>query len=73
MAYYRICERCGARLDPGEHCTCEREMTRDYMIEYLDRNDRRILHRQEAKSEEEAVLRFRKYHYGCRVLEVAKA
>lgn len=21
--YYRICERCGAHLDPGETCDCE--------------------------------------------------
>ena len=24
--YYRVCEKCGARLDPGEHCTCEQEI-----------------------------------------------
>lgn len=23
MSYFRICEKCGATLDPGEHCTCE--------------------------------------------------
>ena len=23
--YYRVCERCGAHLDPGEVCSCERE------------------------------------------------
>lgn len=22
MAYYNICEKCGATLDPGEKCTC---------------------------------------------------
>ena len=22
--YYRTCEECGAHLDPGEHCECER-------------------------------------------------
>lgn len=22
MAYYRVCARCGANLDPGEHCDC---------------------------------------------------
>lgn len=21
--YYKICERCGARLDPGETCDCQ--------------------------------------------------
>ena len=25
MPYYKICEKCGATLDPGEKCTCERE------------------------------------------------
>ena len=23
MAYYRECPRCGAHLDPGEHCDCK--------------------------------------------------
>lgn len=22
MPYWRMCEFCGARLDPGEHCDC---------------------------------------------------
>ena len=26
MAYYSICESCGATLDPGEKCTCEKEI-----------------------------------------------
>lgn len=25
MAYFRVCEICGANLDPGEKCTCEQE------------------------------------------------
>lgn len=25
MAYYDICAVCGAHLDPGEKCTCEKE------------------------------------------------
>lgn len=25
MAFYRTCPRCGAALDPGEHCDCESE------------------------------------------------
>lgn len=25
MSYYRICPKCGAALDPGEKCDCERE------------------------------------------------
>ncbi len=25
MAYYNICNRCGATLDPGETCDCEVE------------------------------------------------
>lgn len=24
MSFYRICPRCGAALDPGERCDCER-------------------------------------------------
>ena len=24
MPYYRVCERCGAHLDPGETCDCGR-------------------------------------------------
>lgn len=23
--YYNECEKCGAHLDPGEHCDCEEE------------------------------------------------
>lgn len=26
MAYFDICEHCGATLDPGERCTCEKEI-----------------------------------------------
>lgn len=22
MSYYNVCARCGANLDPGEHCDC---------------------------------------------------
>lgn len=25
MAYYHTCPYCGANLDPGEHCDCEKE------------------------------------------------
>ncbi len=25
MAYYNVCSRCGAALDPGERCDCENE------------------------------------------------
>ena len=25
MPYYKVCEKCGATLDPGEKCMCERE------------------------------------------------
>lgn len=25
MAYYQTCPECGAHLDPGESCDCERE------------------------------------------------
>ncbi len=27
MAYYRICPRCGAALDPGERCDCTENKT----------------------------------------------
>lgn len=23
--YYRVCQKCGAALDPGERCDCEKE------------------------------------------------
>lgn len=25
MSYYRTCDYCGAALDPGERCDCEKE------------------------------------------------
>lgn len=25
MAYFAVCPDCGANLDPGEHCDCEKE------------------------------------------------
>ncbi len=25
MSFYNVCNKCGANLDPGEKCTCERE------------------------------------------------
>ena len=28
MAFYNVCEKCGAHLDPGEHCDCESEKKR---------------------------------------------
>ena len=28
MSYYRTCPKCGAALDPGEKCECEREPVR---------------------------------------------
>ena len=27
MAYYRTCEHCGANLDPGESCDCDKKET----------------------------------------------
>lgn len=27
MAYYNTCPVCGAHLDPGEECDCEKEKT----------------------------------------------
>ena len=28
MAFYKICPKCKAHLDPGEHCDCEEEEKR---------------------------------------------
>lgn len=30
MAYYTVCPACGANLDPGEKCDCERIRTQQY-------------------------------------------
>ncbi len=30
MAYYSVCEICGANLDPGERCDCEEEREREH-------------------------------------------
>lgn len=27
--YYRVCQKCGAALDPGERCDCEEERIRE--------------------------------------------
>lgn len=35
MAFYRICPRCGAALDPGEKCDCEREALTKVIISKL--------------------------------------
>lgn len=34
MAYYHICPRCGASLDPGERCDCM-ERPRDVYLAYI--------------------------------------
>lgn len=28
MAYYKLCDKCGCNLDPGERCDCEQEAQR---------------------------------------------
>lgn len=28
MAFYRVCDKCGCSLDPGERCDCEQEVRR---------------------------------------------
>lgn len=28
MAFYNVCPKCGAHLDPGEPCDCEQEQER---------------------------------------------
>ena len=37
MPYYKICEKCGATLDPGEKCTCEREYREEQEEKELQR------------------------------------
>lgn len=27
--YYRVCQKCGAALDPGERCDCEHEKEKE--------------------------------------------
>lgn len=29
MAYFNTCTKCGANLDPGEHCDCEEDESRN--------------------------------------------
>lgn len=31
--YYRVCPKCGAALDPAEHCDCEEERARERKME----------------------------------------
>lgn len=33
MDYFRICPDCGARLDPGEICDCQRDELECYLKE----------------------------------------
>lgn len=44
MAYCRKCPNCGANLDPGEHCSCQEEITEEMVqpvkITYQARQDR---------------------------------
>lgn len=35
MAYYKICDKCGARLDPGESCDCEE--VKERQMDFLSR------------------------------------
>lgn len=72
MAYYRICEKCGARLDPGEPCSCEDEDMKEYMIRYLDPTDRTVFCRRKARNESEAKHRFLKDYRRCRVLGITE-
>lgn len=36
MAYYEICDKCGANLDPGETCDCE--MQEEQKQDFFSRN-----------------------------------
>lgn len=37
MPYYKICEKCGASLDPGEKCTCEEEKREEAEKKKIDK------------------------------------
>ena len=37
MPYYKVCEKCGATLDPCEKCTCEREYREEQEQKELQR------------------------------------
>lgn len=36
MSYYRTCPRCGASLDPGEPCDCDKNLMEDFVHEEDD-------------------------------------
>lgn len=65
MAYYNICPRCGAHLDPGEKCDCKEK---EYMIRYLA-GDRTIYVTQTGTNKDDAKRKFYKKHYG-RIIEM---
>ena len=35
MPYYKICDRCGATLDPGEKCTCVDDAKRELIAKEI--------------------------------------
>lgn len=42
MAFYSICNKCGANLDPGEHCDCEdrKEKQSEFFAQRMKVNSR---------------------------------
>ena len=40
MSYFRVCEKCGATLDPGERCTCEEGRNHHEQIQDLQSEGR---------------------------------
>lgn len=37
MPYYKICDRCGANLDPGEKCTCVEDARREAIAKDIEK------------------------------------
>lgn len=46
MSYYNTCQQCGANLDPGERCDCEKDEYRvqEYMLDQGAFRKRSIFH-----------------------------
>ena len=37
MAYYKVCDLCGATLDPGETCDCLKEAKREATVKEIQK------------------------------------
>lgn len=44
MPYYNTCSRCGANLDPGEKCDCQRESTEQYIRASQVRSEKELFY-----------------------------